>query len=452
MSHSTPDPNDEHGSVYDGLLGTDTSQWAFGTDFEDPLAGVDTTVPADLDPAELASYCLALGDDALVLSHRLSEWCSNAPDLEEDIALANIALDLLGQSRLLLARAAAADPSLVPALPEGSPVPVEDALAFFREAVDFRNVRLVEVANGDFGQTIARLLLFATVRLAAFERLAGHRDPVLAAIAAKGVKELTYHRDYAGRWFLTLAQGTEESRRRLTDGLTALWPLYDEFRHGVRRRAGRRRRPRPGLRGVRRRATRGRADGRPRPHRGALTDARRDAGRGPRAPQGALVKTAVDARSIAAEVRDPEMPMLTLEDLGVLRDVRQHGRQVTVTITPTYSGCPAMATMRDDLVHRLSDAGYLAQVEVSLSPAWSSDWITERGRQALRDHGLSAPGPAPRSGGPIPLTLMPTARAVTCPQCGSARTELTSEYGATACKALYRCSDCLEPFEHVKEI
>jgi ring-1,2-phenylacetyl-CoA epoxidase subunit PaaC len=229
MSHSTPDPSAEHGSVYDGLLGTDMSQWAFGTDFEDPLAGVDTTVPDELDPDELAAYCLQLGDDALVMSHRLSEWCSNAPDLEEDIALANIALDLLGQARLLLARAAAADPSVVPVLPEGSPAPGEDALAFFREAIDFRNVRLVEVPNGDFAHTVARLLLFVTVRLAAFERLASHRDPVLAAIAAKGVKELTYHRDYAGRWFMTLAQGTEESRRRLLAGLSAVWPLYAEL-------------------------------------------------------------------------------------------------------------------------------------------------------------------------------------------------------------------------------
>lgn len=160
----------------------------------------------------------------------------------------------------------------------------------------------------------------------------------------------------------------------------------------------------------------------------------------------------MSARAIAAGVRDPEMPMLTLEDLGVLRDVRESGREVVVTITPTYSGCPAMATMRDDLVHRLSDAGYVARVDVSLTPAWSSDWITERGRQALREHGLSAPGPAPTRGGPIPLTLLPTARTISCPRCGSGRTELTSEYGATACKALYRCSDCLEPFEHVKEI
>src|SRR3712207_3567177 len=121
MSHSAPDPNDEHGSVYDGLLGTDASHWAFGTDFEDPLAGVDTTVPEGVEPSTLATYCLMLADDALVLSNRLSEWCSRAPDLEEDIALATIALDLLGQARLLLARAAAADPTGVPALPEGSP-------------------------------------------------------------------------------------------------------------------------------------------------------------------------------------------------------------------------------------------------------------------------------------------------------------------------------------------
>jgi ring-1,2-phenylacetyl-CoA epoxidase subunit PaaD len=166
-----------------------------------------------------------------------------------------------------------------------------------------------------------------------------------------------------------------------------------------------------------------------------------------------VVSTVVStAYAVAASVTDPEMPMLTLEDLGVLREVRGHGRRVVVTITPTYSGCPAMATMRDDLVHRLADAGYAARVEVSLSPAWSSDWITERGRAALRAHGLSAPGPAPTRGGPIPLTLLPTARGVECPRCGSPRTELTSEYGATACKALYRCTDCLEPFEHVKEI
>ena len=109
----------------------------------------------------------------------------------------------------------------------------------------------------------------------------------------------------------------------------------------------------------------------------------------------------MSARAIAAVVTDPEMPMLTLEDLGVLRDVREEGPEVVVTITPTYSGCPAMATMRDDLVHRLADAGYAARVEVALSPAWSSDWITERGRQALATTACPRParrrGPAARS-------------------------------------------------------
>lgn len=158
------------------------------------------------------------------------------------------------------------------------------------------------------------------------------------------------------------------------------------------------------------------------------------------------------ARAIAAEVRDPEMPMLTLADLGVLRDVREDGSEVVVTITPTYSGCPAMATMRDDLVHRLTDAGYDASVVVSLTPAWSSDWITARGRDTLRAHGLSAPGPAPRRTGPVALNLMPTRRDIACPQCGSVDVDLTSEFGSTACTALYRCTSCLEPFEHVKEI
>ena len=223
-----------HDSAYDGLLEDhhapgDDSQWAFGTDFEDPLAGADTTVPEGVDHEALAAYCLMLGDDALVYSHRLSEWCSRAPDLEEDIALANVALDLLGQTRLLLARAAAADGGVVPELPEGSPVPPEDALAFFRDDRDFRNVRLVEPDNGDFAVTIVRLLLFSTWRLALLQRLVASRDQVLSAIAAKGVKEVTYHRDYAGRWFLTLAQGTEESRRRLLAGLDLVWRMHDEL-------------------------------------------------------------------------------------------------------------------------------------------------------------------------------------------------------------------------------
>jgi ring-1,2-phenylacetyl-CoA epoxidase subunit PaaD len=160
------------------------------------------------------------------------------------------------------------------------------------------------------------------------------------------------------------------------------------------------------------------------------------------------------ARAVAERVTDPELPMLTLADLGVLRDVSvdEDGR-VEVAITPTYSGCPAMATMRDDLVHSLHDAGYDdVRVRVALDPAWTTDWISERGRAALQEAGISAPGRAPVRTGPVPLTLGPVRRQVSCPRCGSADVEVTSEFGSTACKALYRCRSCLEPFDHVKEI
>ncbi|GAA5117519.1 phenylacetate-CoA oxygenase subunit PaaC [Alloalcanivorax gelatiniphagus] len=226
--HVHTSTEDDHDSAYSGLLVND-AHWAFGTDFEDPLAGVDTTIPDGVDASALAAYAVMLGDDALVMSHRISEWTSNAPDLEDDIALSNIALDLLGQARLLLARAAKADESVVPPLPEGSPAPPEDALAFFREAHQFRNVRLAEVVNGDFAEATVRVLLFSVWRLATFERLRGSRDHVLAAVAAKGVKELAYHRDYAARWFVTLAGGTTESRSRLVTALDALWPLWPEL-------------------------------------------------------------------------------------------------------------------------------------------------------------------------------------------------------------------------------
>ena len=160
------------------------------------------------------------------------------------------------------------------------------------------------------------------------------------------------------------------------------------------------------------------------------------------------------ARAVAARVTDPELPMLTLADLGVLRDVAvDDAGAVEVAITPTYSGCPAMATMRDDLVRSLNEAGFVdVRVKVALEPAWTTDWISAEGRAALASAGISAPGAAPAHSGPVPLTLGPVRRHVTCPRCGSAHVDLTSEFGSTACKALYRCLSCLEPFDHVKEI
>lgn len=162
------------------------------------------------------------------------------------------------------------------------------------------------------------------------------------------------------------------------------------------------------------------------------------------------------AERVAAGVLDPELPMLTLADLGVLRDVHVRGDgTVVVAITPTYSGCPAIAAMRDDLRGTLRAAGFDAvRVETVLSPAWSSDWITERGRTRLADAGISPPGAAPAAGdGPVPLTLLPPEPpAASCPHCGSRRTELRSAFGPTACRSLWRCRSCSEPFEHVKEI
>lgn len=167
-----------------------------------------------------------------------------------------------------------------------------------------------------------------------------------------------------------------------------------------------------------------------------------------------VARTLERARAVAGRVTDPELPMLTLADLGVLRDVDVVAdAHVVVDITPTYSGCPAMAAMRDDLVRELSSAGFdRVEVRVSLDPAWTTDWITPAGREALAAAGISPPGPAPRADGPVPLTLLPTARQVRCPRCESPATELVSEFGSTACKAQYRCTACLEPFDHLKEI
>src|SRR5216683_70805 len=206
---------------------TEDHRWAFGTGFTDPLEGIDASVPDGVDARALATYCLMLGDDALIYSHRLQQWMTRMPELEEETALANIALDLLGQARMLLARAGLAEGAL---LPEGNGRQ-EDELAFFRDEHEFRNVRLVEALDADFAELAGRLLIFSAWRLALFGRLAGSKDPVLAAIAAKGVKELTYHRDYAAQWVIRLGDGTSLSHGKMQAALGTIWPLVTELFH-----------------------------------------------------------------------------------------------------------------------------------------------------------------------------------------------------------------------------
>jgi ring-1,2-phenylacetyl-CoA epoxidase subunit PaaD len=159
------------------------------------------------------------------------------------------------------------------------------------------------------------------------------------------------------------------------------------------------------------------------------------------------------ARDAAARVADPEIPVITIEDLGVLRDVTVDADgHVEVTITPTYSGCPAMDEIAADVRKELAVAGFEdATVRLVLSPAWTTDMITERGREALREYGIAPPTHRAATG-PVPVTLSRFRPQPACPLCGSTRTAEISRFGSTACKALHRCLDCQEPFDYFKAL
>ncbi|WP_240341950.1 1,2-phenylacetyl-CoA epoxidase subunit PaaC [Arthrobacter sp. Alg241-R88] len=166
---------------------------------------------------EVAEYALRLGDDALILAQRLGHWISRAPELEEDVALGNIALDQLGHARSFLSYAG------------GAWGKSEDDLAYFRREHEFRSVQLFEQPNGDFAVTIARQFIVSYYQFELYRRLTESTDATLAAIAAKAVKEVDYHRDHSAQWILRLAGGTEESRRRMIHGLRLMWPYVNEL-------------------------------------------------------------------------------------------------------------------------------------------------------------------------------------------------------------------------------
>jgi ring-1,2-phenylacetyl-CoA epoxidase subunit PaaD len=159
------------------------------------------------------------------------------------------------------------------------------------------------------------------------------------------------------------------------------------------------------------------------------------------------VTDAGSVRAVVSEVPDPEVPVLTIDDLGILRDVQVQGGRVVVTVTPTYSGCPAMEVITSDILCRLREAGYGdAEVRTVLSPAWTTDWMSDEGRQKLEEFGIAPPHE--RSGSADVLLQMPPR----CPRCHSINTRLVSRFGSTACKAFYTCNACLEPFDYFKAI
>lgn len=170
-----------------------------------------------------------------------------------------------------------------------------------------------------------------------------------------------------------------------------------------------------------------------------------------------MVTATVDLRAVIASIPDPEVPVISIEDLGILREVLvdERARTVNVLITPTYSGCPAMEAIRQHIEHVARREGYVATVQTRLSPAWTTDWVSEAGREKLREFGIAPP--AQRAdhelvAGSQPVAVRLTVRRVTCPLCGSPDTEEISRFGSTACKALRRCNQCREPFDEFKTI
>ena len=158
------------------------------------------------------------------------------------------------------------------------------------------------------------------------------------------------------------------------------------------------------------------------------------------------------AWQVLGTVLDPEVPALSVCDLGIVRDVIDHGAELEVVLTPTYSGCPATEVIEQNVLGALQAEGLgPARATLRRAPAWTTDWISPEGRRKLNDYGIAPPGPTLPEGG-APIRIVRRQPAIACPRCGSTHTERTSAFGSTACKALYRCVDCREPFEYFKPL
>ena len=347
----------------------------------------------------------------------------------------------------------------------------EDDLAYFRDEPEFRTPWLFELPIGDFAFTICRQLV-ASLYFVALYRRCGSDDATLAGIAAKAVKEVAYHAEHAMLWTKRLALGTEESRGAHVRALEDLWPFIGELfpadplidrldgiavRPSTSRPLRRRHRPRP-------RRSRPRGAGRfhlrrRRTTRRTFPDARlppgRDAGARTTASWCDMV-TAAPRRpcdpppaSRMVDRREGSRPRGAGADdrrPRRLRAVEVDDERATVTITPTYSGCPALEAIREDVVLALTEAGY-ANVEVrrTLSPAWTTDWMSDDGKRKLTAYGIAPPTGRRAVAGPDPRAASPW-----CPRCGSLDTREIARFGSTSCKALCECRACLEPFDHFK--
>ncbi len=416
----------------------------------------------------LFEYLLRLGDNALILSQRLGEWCGHGPVLEEDLALTNVALDLLGQARFWLSYAGEV---------EGAGRD-EDQLAFLRDSGDFRNLLLVEQPNGHYGETMARQLYFDSWHYFLLRELERSTDPRIAGIAAKALKEVTYHLERSTDWVVRLGDGTAESHARMQGAIDALWmytgelfemdPVDNEMRdrgigadlealHG------------PWLEHVGKtlaEATlrlpsgkwmqRGGKQGVHTEKLGFILAEMQYPAEG--ISGGAVVAEhppVSDIWNCLKEVADPEIPVLSVVDLGIVREVRWNEQgELVIAITPTYSGCPAMEMIARDIRSAMKRRGIeRLRLETKLSPAWTTDWMTDEAKVRLREYGIAPPSQL------VGVTDIRSAKlvkspdegtAVRCPRCGSEATDLVSRYGSTACKALYKCRSCLEPFDVFK--
>ena len=395
-----------------------------------------STVSGELVLSDTAEYALRLGDDALILSQRLSEWSARSPQIEEDIALMNIALDLLGQARSLLSyageqrRPVRGRPGL-PARRSGS--------SATSSWPNWTTATSRPPRSGNCCSPATSTSSTATCR--------SPPTTELAAIAGKAVKEVSYHLEHSAAWVCRLGDGTELSHDRSQAALDAVWPYTHELfvddpliRTGGRPAASDRCRPAcangwlaavlpvlaeatltvPGGRlAARRRPARActpRASATCSPSCSTCTDpipARNGDRRRP-------ARRSADCAS-RRSVPDPEIPVLTIAELGILRDVRSAGDgRPEVVLTPTYSGCPATEAIRQDVLSTAPGRSTRGvEVVIELAPAWTTDWITETGRRKLAEYGIAPPRPT-RSG-PVPVQLARPAgqpeQPVRCPRC-----------------------------------